>query len=185
MSTRPTDPTVSLSTRRAMYGVIIICGINYLMRLFSISFLGVFRWYPDSWRQMAVDETVFLEVLAWLEFGVITALILIIASLCLAFIYLREIVKFIAGGWSNVTMNATSFWTMLGMLVIVGGGLAAVSSGPNALVGTRAVGIGLPILMLIVALLTAGIVAVIFAYVLEPKGMQAGFDQRHKGIRLS
>lgn len=185
MSTRPTVPTVSSSTRRVMYGIIIICGINYLMRLFSISFLGVFRWYPDSWRQMAVDEAVFLEVLAWFEFGAITALILIIALVCLLFIYLREIVKFITGGRSNVTMNATSFWTMLGMLVIVGGGLATVSSGPDALIGARAVGAGLPILMLIIAFLTGGVGAVIFAYVVEPKKMQAGFDKRHKGLKPS
>ncbi len=185
MSTRPTDPTVSLFTRRIMRAIAIICGINYLMRLFSISFLGVFRLYPDSWRQMAVDEAEFLEVLAWFEFGVVTAIILIITSLCLVFIYLREIMNFMNGGWSSVTMNASSFWTMLGMLVIVGGGLATVSSGPDALRGTRAAGIGLPILMFLGTFLTAATAAIVFAYVMEPRKIQAAFDQRRKGQRPS
>jgi len=38
----PTEPTVSLTTRRVMYGIVFICGVNYVMRLFSISFIGVF-----------------------------------------------------------------------------------------------------------------------------------------------
>jgi len=168
-----------------MCGVAVICGINYFMRLSSISFLGVFRWYPESWQQVSVDEDKFLEMLAWFEFSVITALILITASICLIFIYFREIVSFIFRGRCAVTISATSFWTMLGMLAITGGGLVTVASGPDTLMGTRADAVGLPILMFIVAFLTAGIVSVIFAYVVEPKKMQAAFNQHRKSQQSS
>ncbi|SEK57660.1 hypothetical protein SAMN05421666_0918 [Roseovarius nanhaiticus] len=185
MSNRPSASTVSLFTRRFMYGIAIICGINYLIRLFSISVLGISQWYPDSWRQMTVDEAAFLEALAWFEFGVVTVLILIISSSCLVFIYLRESVKFLVGGRPNMTMNATSFWTMLGLLAIVGGFSTTISSGPDALVGTRAAGLGYPVIMFLGTFLTAATAAVIFAYVVEPQKMQAGFDQRDKGQRPS
>ena len=188
MSTRPTDPTCSLFARRIVYGVATICGINYLIRLFSISFLGIFRLYPDSWRQMVVDEAVFLEVLAWLELGMITALILIIALLCLVFIFLREIVNFMNGGWSSVTISATAFRFMLGMLLMVALLLATVASGPDALRGTRAAVLGLPIMMFVLTLLTAAIAAMVFACVVDPRGVQAASDQAHqrcKGQRPS
>lgn len=176
----PTEPTVSLTTRRVMYGIVFICGINYVMRLFSISFIGVFRWYPDGWRQMAVDEAKFLKMLAWFEFGMITGLILIIASVCLAFIYLREVVKFIIGGWSNVTMNRTSFWLMLWSLAMNGGSFGMMFSGPDALIGTRAAGLGYSGMMFLTMFVTAGSTSIIFAYVLEPQGTQDAFDQRQK-----
>lgn len=185
MSTYTTDPTVSVFTRRVMGGIAIFCGINYFTRLFSISFLGIFQLYPDSWRLMTVDETMFLKVLAWFEFGLISALILIIALLCLVFVYVRETVKFLIGGRPSMTMNATSFWTMLGLLVISGGFFSTISSGPDALVGTRAAGLGYPVLMFLGTFLTAATASVIFAYVVEPRKMQASFDQRRKGQRPS
>lgn len=163
----------------------IICGINYFIRLFAISFLGILQWYPDSWRRMTIDEAVFLEALAWFEFGVVTALILIIASSFLIPVCLREAVKFLIGGRATMTMNGTSFWIMLGSLVVTGGFFNTISTEPDALIGTRAAGLSYPFLMFCGAFWTGVTAAITFAFVVEPRKMQAAFDQRHKGRRLS
>jgi len=92
-----------------MGGIAIFFGINYFTRLFSIPFLGIFQVYPDSWRLMTVGEAMLLKALTWLEFGLISALILIIALLCLIFAYVCETVKFLIGGRPIMTMNAANF----------------------------------------------------------------------------
>lgn len=179
MLTQTPDLKVSLFTRRIMYATIALFAANYVIRLFSISLLGTFELYPDSLQQEIEDQAQFLEVLAWVECLLVIAVLVLLASLCLVFICLREIVKFLIGGRSNMTMNFTGFFVLLFSLALVGSFVTSLPT-PDALKGTRFASMGLSFFLFVYSFVSAVIVALIFAYVFEPAKIHAGMDRAWK-----
>ena len=93
-----------------------VCGVNYLIRLIRFTLLGALNLVPWGWANLGSDPG-FLQNLAWFEFGLITAMILIFSAIGLCYILLREGVNFLAGRTIGMTMTANSFWTLVGCLV--------------------------------------------------------------------
>ena len=76
-----------------------------------------------------------------------------------------------------MVLSASSIWVLGGSFALTVGLYRVALAGADSLVGTRGSGLGLPILMFVVTLLTAAVGAIVTAFVMEPVKMQAAIMQ--------
>jgi len=127
--------------RRLIGALLLLCIANYVMRLFSLSFLDYSALLPDGGAGLSTDEAALARYAgAWFEYSW-TTLVQIALSLILYLVtVLREGVRLIRFGTGGLRLSFFSHALLLFVPLVVGGGIVTVLSDPASLEGTRAAG---------------------------------------------
>lgn len=158
-----------------MWGVILICTANYLAHLFPISLISKLEWLAEvsGVEHSVISLSRFYQVTAWLEFFLVSIILLILAELLAFFVVLREGFRLCIGGWDGLTMNGSEYLLVFTMPVIAAGiPLMLLTGGVEAFAGTRAAGAGIHTLMFVTAFLTTCVMAYNVGIALEPKAFR-------------
>lgn len=168
-------PTASLKTRRFVWGVILICVANYLVHLFPISLMSKLEWFTETVRAEHHDISLgrFSQVTAWLEFFLVSIILLFLAELLAFFAVLREGFRLSIAGRDGLTMNASEYFLVFaGPVIAAGLPLMLLVGGAEAFAGTTAAGAGIHTLMFTTAFLTTAVMGYNVGFALEPKAFR-------------
>lgn len=153
----------------------LICVANYLAHLFPISLISKLEWLTDTARAEHPDisPSKISQVTAWIEFFLVSILLLFLAELLAFFVVLREGFRLIIGGWDALTMNGSEYLLIfVGPVIAAGLPLMLLIGGAESFSGTRAAGAGIHTLMFVTAFLTTCVMAYNVGFALEPKAFR-------------
>ncbi|TCM85782.1 hypothetical protein EV216_10682 [Rhodovulum steppense] len=136
-----TDDIPPRRWRRLIGVVLLLCIANYVMRLFSLSFLDYSALLPDGGAGLSAEEAALARYAgAWFEYALTTLAQIALSLLLYLVTVLREGVRLVRFGTSGLRLSLSSHALLLLVTLVIGGGILMILSNPSSLEGTRAGG---------------------------------------------